>query len=194
MLVKLQLLFLTLLSSIVNASFISTEPAYYLTTTAVISDPEDHNAAKLQCWRFKRPFTTYPTVGMAVHLADVSNLTYVVLPPRSGEGLHKPPHPMLFVLLTGIAHVTLPSDPQNPGLWIQQGVNPLIVAVDTEGPGHFTDYPSNVETAALQLPFKDGKVPEYDVVNEGACKREKQWSANKGERHSSESEQSVFEL
>lgn len=67
---------------------------HYLTTTAVTSSPEPPHNAQFQCWRFKTPFNTYPTVGMSVFLADASNVTYVVLPPRSNEGLHKPPHPM----------------------------------------------------------------------------------------------------
>lgn len=184
-------------------------PSHYLQTSAVISDPNDDNAAKLQCWRFKQPFLTYPTIGSFVQLADVSNISYVVLPPGSSEGIHHPPHPMyvysnplfgtlshmvnrIFVLLSGIAHVTLPSDPDDPGLWIQEGVNPLIVAVDTEGPGHWTDYPGNTETAALQLPFKNGKVPEYEVVSEGPCKNEKQWTESQGDGFVNGDEQTVL--
>lgn len=64
----------------------------YLTATAVISDSSGN--ARIQCWEFTVPFVEYPTVGMALQLANTSNLTYVVLPPRSKEGLHKPPHVM----------------------------------------------------------------------------------------------------
>lgn len=65
---------------------------HYLTATAVVSN--SRGDARIQCWQFETPFETYPTVGMAMNLGQVSNLTYVVLPPRSREGLHKPPHPM----------------------------------------------------------------------------------------------------
>lgn len=66
---------------------------HHLQLTAVVSD-KDQNAA-FECWEFSNAFTEYPTVGSAVNgLADVSNISYVILPPRSGEGLHKPPHPM----------------------------------------------------------------------------------------------------
>jgi hypothetical protein len=51
-----------------------------------------------------------------------------------------------------------------------EGVNNMIVAVDDVGYGHYTDYPSDKETAALQLPFKDGKVPDHVVLHRGACK------------------------
>ena len=66
----------------------------HLHLTAVVSDGEtDH--AKFECWRMATPFATYPTVGESIPgLADVANISYVVLPPRSGEGIHKPPHPM----------------------------------------------------------------------------------------------------
>jgi hypothetical protein len=64
----------------------------YLTATAVVSDTNGN--ARIQCWEFAMSFVRYPTVGMALQLANTSNLTYVVLPPRSKEGLHKPPHVM----------------------------------------------------------------------------------------------------
>lgn len=67
---------------------------YYLTTTAVVSSPKPPHNAEFQCWRFTNSFNTYPTVGMSAFISDASNVTYVVLPPRSNEGLHKPPHPM----------------------------------------------------------------------------------------------------
>lgn len=65
----------------------------YLDLTAGITKPD--GAAAFECWRIDQPFDDYPTVGSAISgLANVSNVTYVTLPPRSEEGLHKPPHPM----------------------------------------------------------------------------------------------------
>ena len=62
--------------------------------TSLISD-EDNTRARFECWEIKEPFSGYPTVGESITgLADVSNVSYVILPPRSNEGLHKPPHPM----------------------------------------------------------------------------------------------------
>ena len=66
--------------------------AHYLTSTAIAED--EKGTARLECWKFTQPFHTYPTVGMSLSLANVSNVTYVALPPRSGEGFHNPPHPM----------------------------------------------------------------------------------------------------
>lgn len=64
----------------------------YLTASAVISEPD--GIARIECWQFGAPLHTYPTVGAALTVANTTNVTYVVLPPRSSEGIHKPPHPM----------------------------------------------------------------------------------------------------
>ncbi|CAH0040934.1 unnamed protein product [Clonostachys rhizophaga] len=139
---------------------------HHLQLTAVVSD-KDQNAA-FECWEFSTAFTEYPTVGSAVNgLADVSNISYVVLPPRSGEGLHKPPHPMFFALLSGSAHITLPEGDDE--LWVRDGENGLIVAVDTVGVGHYTEYPSDIPAIALQIPFKDGVAPAHQVIKHGPC-------------------------
>lgn len=79
-------LFLLLCASTVRATS-------HLHLTALITKPD--GAADFECWRIAQPFKDYPTVGTAITgLADVSNVSYVVLPPGSQEGLHKPPHPM----------------------------------------------------------------------------------------------------
>jgi hypothetical protein len=139
-----------------------------LLLNAVVSDADDK--ARIECWQFDdAPFSSYPTVGKAMALADVSNVTYVVLPPNSKEGLHGPPHPMLFVLVSGQAHVILPD--YSDELWITEGADNVIVATDTRGIGHYTNYPLDKETIALQLPFKDGIVPNHTVVGQSACNR-----------------------
>lgn len=175
-----------LLAALLNhvSAVLALTTQHYLTATAIISD--FNGDARIQCWQFEPPFETYPTVGMAMHLGKVSNLSYVVLPPRAKEGLHNPPHPMyiftyslvscfaplihlcrLFVLLSGLAHVTLLDGSDE--VWIVEGLNGFIVAVDTVGMGHFTDYPSDKETVALQIPFADGVVPDHKVLKNGAC-------------------------
>lgn len=65
----------------------------HLQLTALASNPEGN--ARFQCWEIATPFSTYPTVGKYIpSLANTSSVTYVVLPPHSDEGLHKPPHAM----------------------------------------------------------------------------------------------------
>jgi hypothetical protein len=67
---------------------------HFLNLTALISTEDDHNA-RFECWKLTTPFSGYPTVGESIQgLANVSNVSYVVLPPRSTEGWHRPPHPM----------------------------------------------------------------------------------------------------
>jgi len=146
----------------------------FLRVSAVVNADHEPYNAKIECWELNAPFNKYPTVGEALSLGDVTNVTYVTLPPKSHEGLHHPPHNMFFILLSGVAHVRLPTDPDSDGLWIRQGVNPLIVATDTMGLGHYTDYPGDTETVALQVPLKDGQVPEHVVVGNGACECAKQ--------------------
>ena len=140
----------------------------YLSLTAVTSDKCSADA-RFECWQFERSFQTYPTVGRSVPLADLSNITYVVLPPKSKEGLHRPPSPMLFVLVSGMAHVSLPSTNDKEGIWISNAENQVIIANDMYGVGHNTEYPLDIETVALQLPFKDGVLPAYQVLHSGPC-------------------------
>ncbi|KAL4894297.1 hypothetical protein BDV59DRAFT_16806 [Aspergillus ambiguus] len=148
----------------------SAETAFHLTATALVED--DKGTAGLECWRFPQEFYQYPTVGMALPLGNVSNITYIALPPRSAEGIHNPPHPMLFILLSGLAHITLPEG--HDEAWVMEGVNGLLVAVDYAGMGHYTTYPSDKTTIALQVPFEDGRIPEHIVIRSGACKSSSQ--------------------
>ena len=139
-----------------------------LQLTAVTSDAASPDA-RFECWQFAELFHQYPTVGKSLPLADLANITYVVLPPRSREGLHHPPSAMLFVLVSGMARVTLPSTNDEEGIWITQTQNQVIVANDLDGIGHNTEYSLDVETVALQLTFRDGKLPEHTVLHRRAC-------------------------
>ena len=53
---------------------------------------------------------------------------------------------------------------------MQEGVNGLLVAADVLGRGHFTNYPGEKETVAVQVPFDGGRVPEYEVLHAGPCR------------------------
>ena len=54
-------------------------------------------------------------------------------------------------------------------LWIKDGLNGLIIAVDTVGDGHYTEYPSTQPAVALQIPFKSGEAPDHRIVKRGPC-------------------------
>ena len=51
----------------------------------------------------------------------------------------------------------------------------MIIAADTSNvsqKGHNTDYPSDQETTAIQIPIHGGVVPEHTVLHAGPCKKE----------------------
>lgn len=73
-----------------------------------------------------------------------------------------------FVLLSGLAHVVLPESDDE--LWIMEGVNGLMIAADIIGQGHITEYPSDKSSVALQIPFRNGKMPDHSIVHQGVCK------------------------
>ena len=99
---KLSILLLLILGFVVS---VSASRPHYLHLTALVSDEKDDHA-KFECWEMATPFASYPTVGDSISgLADVANVSYVVLPPKSKEGRHRPPHPMSvshFIPIVGI--------------------------------------------------------------------------------------------
>lgn len=50
-----------------------------------------------------------------------------------------------------------------------EGVNGFLVANDVKGIGHYTTFPSDKETVALQVPFEGGVVPGHQILHRGAC-------------------------
>ena len=164
---------------------LETQSGKYLDVTAVVSSPSRPHPALIQCWRLlSHPFNTYPTVGKSVFLGTVTNATMVVLPPHSGEGWHKPPHPMFFVLLSGTAHVRVPDISrhhidelaqqdvsEDQEAWIEVGgPNQIVLALDTLGRGHLTFYPGDTATVALQIPLGNVDAPKHVLLHEGPCR------------------------
>ena len=50
--------------------------------------------------------------------------------------------------------------------------NQFLLALDLLGRGHWTDYPSDEETWALQIPLADGweeEIRKWELVHDGAC-------------------------
>ena len=80
-----------------------------------------------------------------------------------------------FVLLSGLAKVSLPYGDDE--LWIMEGVNGLMIAADTKGDGHVTEYPSDKPSVALQIPFAGGRMPKHLVVGKGVCDPITSWSS-----------------
>ena len=69
--------------------------------------------------------------------------------------------------MSGMAHVTLPDGEDE--LWIRPGVDGMIIAADTVGDGHYTNYPADMPSVALQIPFANGVLPGHDVIHNGPC-------------------------
>ncbi|KAF2994685.1 hypothetical protein E8E13_002103 [Curvularia kusanoi] len=160
---------LTLCFWLTNAS--STN-ATYLTAPALVTV---NNCTVIQCWRLTNPFSTSSTPGtvgaQALVLSNVTNFAYTVLPPRFNGGQHTAPAPQIVHFVSGLAHITLPEDPDQD-LWLLGGKSGLLFATDTTGSGHVTRYPSDEATVGMLAPFEGGKVPGYEVLKEGACEGE----------------------
>jgi len=71
------------------------------------------------------------------------------------------------VYTSGLAHISLPSSDDQA--WFIGGNQGLLVAADTTGEGHFTEYPSEQYTSVMSIPFPDGVVPDHEKVSSGAC-------------------------
>jgi hypothetical protein len=77
------------------------------------------------------------------------------------------------VFLSGLAHITLPNSTTEA--WVEGGKNGAILALDTadvSALGHYTTYPSQERTTALQIPLGEKGVPSHRVLHMGPCKGE----------------------
>ncbi|MCJ1363973.1 hypothetical protein MMC16_003082 [Acarospora aff. strigata] len=154
--------------------FASTNAALtFLNLTAISTT---NGESTLECWQLSDPFTVSNqagTTGTAVQqLGNVANASYVVLPARFDGGLHNAPAVQYVAFLSGLAHITLPNS--NQEAWVRGGRNGLLIAADTAAvskEGHITEYPSNTETTALQIPIAEGTLPEHKVLYAGPCSR-----------------------
>ncbi|KAF2649966.1 hypothetical protein K491DRAFT_697685 [Lophiostoma macrostomum CBS 122681] len=156
-----------------NPSQNDPKPRYFNVTAISASEGK----STIECWQFLEPIVQATDAGIAgtaiQRLGDVSNTTSLVaLPPKFDGGKHRAPAAQLVVFLSGLARVTIPDSEDEA--WIQGGKNGIIIAADTadvSDEGHITQYPSNETTTALQIPFKDGKIPAHKVLYKGPCKK-----------------------
>jgi hypothetical protein len=139
-------------------------------------------------------FTTSSQAGTTgasiLQLGNVANMSYSVIPPGFNAGLHNAPTPQYVssrtsthlpilthlhserwvAFLSGLAHITLPNSTVDA--YVLGGKNGFIFAADTAAVsaiGHSTNYPSNFETVALQIPT-GGTIPQHNVLYSGPCK------------------------
>lgn len=155
-----------------------------------------NNHSTLECWALNPGFQQSSTAGTsgsdALNLGLVGgNASFSILPARFDGGLHNAPALQCVssfsfsfssgamanyahrwvIFLSGLAHITLPHS--NADAWVDGGKNGAILALDTaavSAEGHYTRYPSDEETVALQVPVGENAVPGHRVLHEGACK------------------------
>ncbi|MCJ1227600.1 hypothetical protein MMC12_004256 [Toensbergia leucococca] len=147
-----------------------------LNVTAILGK---NGVSVLECWALIPAFVTSSQSGTtgakSLALGNVANVTYTVLPPQFDGGAHNAPVVQYVSFLSGLAHVTLPTSTES--VWVAGGKYGLIIAADTAGVskgGHITTYPSSQETVALSIPTLDGRIPDHEVLHEGACRYEEQ--------------------
>jgi len=167
-------------------------PPTFLNITAISAQ---NGSSVLECWQILPGFTTSSQAGTAgasiLQLGNVANMSYSVLPPKFEAGLHNAPttqyvmsrtstHPPILThlhsperwvaFLSGLAHVTIPGSTAEA--YIPGGKDGFIFAADTAAvstKGHSTNYPSDSETIALQIPT-GGTIPQHNVLHSGPCK------------------------
>ncbi|KAI5203398.1 hypothetical protein E4T39_04205 [Aureobasidium subglaciale] len=157
------------LTATIGALLFATTQAYdYLTATALVTNAANQSA--LECWRFATPLIDSSQPGIAGSLSitfNTSSASYTIIPPRFNGSIHNSPVPQLVVYTSGLAHISLPSSTDEA--WFIGGNQGLLVAADTTGHGHITEYPSEQSTTAVTIPFINGTVPDHVKVSSGAC-------------------------
>ncbi|CAD0090067.1 unnamed protein product [Aureobasidium vineae] len=140
------------LATSVLALLCASAQAYdYLTATALVTNAANESA--LECWRFATPLVDSSEPGIAGSLRfnfNASSASYTIIPPRFNGSRHNSP---------------TPQDEE----WFIGGNQGLLVAADTTGDGHITEYPSEQYTSVLTIPFPDGLVPAHEKLSSGAC-------------------------
>lgn len=166
-------------------------PPTFLNITAISAQ---NGSSVLQCWQILPGFTTSSQAGTTgasiLQLGNLANMSYSVLPPKFNAGLHNAPTPQYVTsrtstlsrilthlhsperwvaFLSGLAHITLPNSTVDA--YVHGGKDGFIFAADTAAVsgGHLTNYPSNSETVALQIPT-GGTIPQHNVLYSGPCK------------------------
>lgn len=150
----------------------NTQQQKHLTATAIVNTP-DKTSSAFECWRITDPLMPATLDGsnagaMNMHLADVTNVTYVARPAGETYGLHNAPYAQIVVYLNGAINITVPTKPEQQSL-ILGGGHGLFFAMDTEGEGHYATYPSDEQTIGLMIPLVDGKAPEHEVLDNKPC-------------------------
>ncbi|KAL7622007.1 hypothetical protein AAE478_007508 [Parahypoxylon ruwenzoriense] len=133
-----------------------------------------HGKSRFECWELLAPFVSSSQSGVVgtevTSLGDVANITYNVIPAGFDSGFHTAPSNQWVIVLNGLAVVTLP-DNSSTSVTTSMGEMGLLFATDTKDvshEGHSSVFPGVTETIFLQVPTKDGAVPEHRVLYDNA--------------------------
>ncbi|KAI9440263.1 hypothetical protein F5148DRAFT_1379979 [Russula earlei] len=144
-------------------------PPTFLNVTAISAQ---NGQSVLECWQILPGFSNSSqsgTVGPSIlRLGNVANMSYSVIPPGFNGGLNNAPTTQWVALLSGLGHVTLPDSSDEAYF----GKGDFLFAADTAAvsiKGHLTNFPSQFETAILQIPT-GGTIPQHSVLYSGPCK------------------------
>ncbi|KAL8765464.1 MAG: hypothetical protein Q9194_006558, partial [Teloschistes cf. exilis] len=126
----------------------------HLTITAISAKD---GASTIECWKLDAPFAISSGAGVTgaafTQLGTIENLSYAVIPPRFDGGLHNAPVVQYVAFTSGEAVISVPGSDEKA--FIKGGKDGLIFVADTASiskKGHSTQYPSDKETTALQIP------------------------------------------
>ncbi|KZT23138.1 hypothetical protein NEOLEDRAFT_1137014 [Neolentinus lepideus HHB14362 ss-1] len=130
--------------------------------------------SSFECWSLtpSNALSTAPGLSGAMSLTHemghFANVTYQVGYPRSGAD-HQTHVPHFSMYLSGHAEIIVPNGDK---AIINSGGNRVILVLDTmetSSTGHFVEYPSHEETVCMNIPTKDGQIPEHRVLYDGPC-------------------------
>ncbi|KAK1139335.1 hypothetical protein N8T08_001106 [Aspergillus melleus] len=134
-----------------------------------------NNQSTLECWALAPGFAHSTQPGTEQNMLQAmgpaaGNVSYMVIHPRTDNGLHNAPSAQWVIFLSGLAHIALPHSHEEA--YIRGGKYGAILALDTpdKSDGHLTDYPSDEETVAVEVPL--AKVPGHRVLHGGGCRGE----------------------
>lgn len=77
-------------------------------------------------------------------------------------------------MLKGFGYISVPQD-DFPEVYISPGEYGILFAADTADvsyDGHTSSYLGPTESVYLQIPTRDGKIPEHRTVHMGPCSAE----------------------
>ena len=138
----------------------------HLTATAIVNTP-DKTSSSFECWRITDTLDGSDG-SLNMHLADITNATFVARPAGDVLDLHTAPHAQIVAYLSGAINITVPTKPEQQSL-ILGGQHGLFFAMDTEGEGHYATYPSDEQTVGLMIPLAGGMAPEHEVLDDKPC-------------------------